>query len=229
MEIKLLVEGGAMKPGPALSQQLGPAGINIGQVISKVNEATQGFKGLKVPVTLTVDTKTKNFEIAISSPPVSELIKKELGLDKGSGEQAKTQVGNASIEQIISVAKTKLPNMLCRDLKNAVKTVIGTCASLGVMVESKNATDVEEDVESGKYDKEIKEEKTETPSEKKAELDKFFADIKAEQEKKKKLEEAAAEAAKAAAEAATAEAPKEGAAAKPEEVKPTEPVPAKKK
>ena len=79
MQIKLLVEGGSMKPGPALSQKLGPLGININQVIQKVNEATKDFNGMKVPVSLEVDTSTKEFDVNVFSPPVSELIKKELG------------------------------------------------------------------------------------------------------------------------------------------------------
>ena len=89
MQIKLLVEGGAMQPGPALSQKLGPAGINLGQVISKVNDATKDFKGLKVPVELDVDTGTKEFNVQVFSPPASELLKKELGVEKGSGTQKK--------------------------------------------------------------------------------------------------------------------------------------------
>ena len=109
MKIKLLVEGGSMQPGPALSQKLGPAGINIGDVISKVNDSTKSFKGIKVPVELEVDTGTKKFDIKVFSPPVSELLKKELGIEKGSGMQKKQYIGNASIEQIISIAKTKLP------------------------------------------------------------------------------------------------------------------------
>ncbi len=203
MQIKLLVEGGSMSPGPALSQKLGPAGINIGQVISKVNEATSNFKGLKVPVTLDVDTKTKTFEIEIFSPPVSELIKKELGLERGSGLQEKEKVANASIEQMISVAKTKLPNMLCKDLKSAVKTVVGTCVSLGVLVESKVASEFEKDIESGKYDKEIQSEKTETSPEKKKQLQEYFNSVKSTQEKIKKEEEA--KQAEAEAEKATTE------------------------
>ena len=210
MEIKLLVEGGAMKPGPALSQQLGPAGINMGQVISKVNDATSGFKGLKVPVKLEVDTGTKEFEVEVFSPPVSELMKKQVGVEKGSGEQNKIQAGNASIEDIISVAKTKLPNMLCRDLKAAVKTVAGTCSSLGILIESKKAIEVVNEIAQGKYDKEIQEEKTETDPEKRKKLNSHFKEIHSAQEKAKKAEEAAAEAAKAEAEAKAAEAPKEG-------------------
>ncbi len=194
MQIKLLVEGGSMKPGPALSQKLGPAGINMNQVIQKVNDATKNFKGLKVPVELDVDASTKEFDVKVFSPPVSELLKRELGIEKGSGTQKKMQVANASIEQVISVAKTKLPNMLCKDLKSAVKTVAGTCVSLGILIESKPASEVEKEIDEGKYDKEISEERTETPEDKKAELDKYFAEIRGKQEQIIKQETAAKEA-----------------------------------
>lgn len=182
MQIKLLVEGGSMKPGPALSQKLGPLGINIGEVIKKVNEVTKNFNGMKVPVELDVDTSTKEFEIQVFSPPMSELLKKELGVEKGSGVHTKMQVGNLSIEQIISVAKTKMPNLLCKDLMAAVKTVVGTCVSLGVLIENKSATEIEQEIKDGKYDNEIKEEKTETSAEKREELDKYFTEIKKEQD-----------------------------------------------
>src|SRR6056297_585867 len=120
MQVKLLVEGGAMKPGPALSQKIGPLGMNMNEVISKVNDATKDFKGLKVPVELDINTKTKEFGVNVFSPPVSELIKKELGIEKGSGEQRVTLMGNLPIERAISIAKTKMPNLLCKDLKAAV-------------------------------------------------------------------------------------------------------------
>jgi len=188
-----------MQPGPALSQKLGPAGINIALVIQKVNDATKNFKGMKVPVEVDID-KAKNIEIKVFSPPVSELIKKELGIEKGSSLQKKTKVANASIEQIISVSKTKLPNLLSKNLKNAVTTVLGSCMSLGILVENKIPVEVIRDIEAGKYDKEIKEERTETSAEKKKSLEEFFNKVKAEQEKIKQQEEAA----KAAAEAAAA-------------------------
>jgi len=209
MQIKILAEGGAMKPGPALSQKLGPAGINVNQVIQKVNEATKSFAGIKVPVELDVDTATKTFEVRVSSPPVSELLKKELGIEKGSGTQKKKYVGNASIEQIINVAKQKFPNMLCNDLKSAVKTVIGTCVSLGVLVENQEASHLGHQVEGGKWAKEIETEKTDTDPEKRKKLDDYFNSMKAEQEKVAKLEQAAKEA------AAEAAAPAAGAAATP--------------
>lgn len=194
MIIKLLVDGGDMKPGPALSQKLGPLGMNIGEIISRVNESTQNMRGLKVPVELDINPSTKEFQIQVFSPPVSELLKKELGLEKGSGEQKKFQVANASIEQIISVAKTKMQNLLSNDLKSAVKTVVGTCVSLGILIENKPAAEVEQEIDEGKYDKEINEEKIETSSEKKAKLDKYFEEIHAEQEKIIKQEKAAKEA-----------------------------------
>lgn len=211
MQIKILAEGGAMKPGPALSQQLGPAGINIGQVISKVNEETSNFKGLSVPVILDVDMATKNFTVTVLSPPMSGLLKKELGIEKGSATQGKLQVANASIEQIINVANQKLPSLLCKDLKAAVKTAVGTCVSLGVLIENKMASDVEHDIDCGKYDKEINEIKTITSPDKRRNLDIYFKKLHGAQEKQL-VEEAAEEAAAAEAKEASKIAPEVSAA-----------------
>jgi len=197
MQIKILTEGGEMKPGPALSQKLGPAGVPLSKVIQEVNEATKDFKGMKVPVELDVNLSTKDFSIKVFSPPVSELLKKEIGIEKGSSTQKKIKVANASIEQIISVAKTKFPNLLSKNLKAAVKTVLGSCVSLGILVESKNPQEVTLEIEQGKYNSEISQEKKETSEEKRKELDESFAKIKAEQEKILKLEEEAAKAAEA--------------------------------
>ena len=199
MQIKLLVDGGAMAPGPALSQKLGPLGINIGQVIQKVNELTKSFNGMKVPVEIDVNPTTKKFEVKVFSPPTSELLKKELGVEKGSGAHDKVKVGNASIEQIISVAKTKHSSMLSRDLKSAVRNVVGTAVSLGILIENKHPNEIQKEIKEGKYDKEISNEITETPNEKKQELDKFFTKVKEDQEKVLKAEAAAKEAEKAAA------------------------------
>ena len=78
MIIKLLIEGGDMKPGPDIAQKLGPLGINIGKVISTINAETKDFKGVKVPVELNINEKTKEFTVQTFSPPTSELINKEL-------------------------------------------------------------------------------------------------------------------------------------------------------
>ncbi len=214
MQVKLIVDGGKMAPGPAVAQQLGPLGINMGKVISDVNEATKGFAGMKVPVELDVDPKSKTFKVKVFSPPVAELIKKEISAEKGSGEPKKFKVGNISLERIISIAKTKMPNLLAKDMKKAVKLIIGSCVSLGVLVDNKEAKEVEKEIDAGVYDNEIKNEITEASEEKKKKLEEHFAIVKARQEKEKKaLEEAKAaeEAAKAAA-AAAAGAPAAGAA-----------------
>ncbi len=193
MNIKLLVDGGAMKPGPAIAQKLGPAGIPVNKVIEDVNKATEGFKGMQVPVEIEVDLGAKTFEIQVFSPPISGLLKKEAGIEKGSGLQDKQKVANLSIEQIIKVAKAKMNDLLCNNLKTAVKTTIGSCTSLGILVENKPASEVGDDIDEGKYDKEIENEITETPEEKKKEMDSYFEKLKAEQDKQLKLESKAEE------------------------------------
>lgn len=230
MIVKLIVDGGNMKPGPSVAQQLGPMGVNLGKVIADVNTATSGFKGVKVPVEIDVNPKNKQFTIKVFSPPVAELIKKELGLEKGSGAPHETKVGNLAIEQVISIAKTKLPNMLARDLKSAVRLVVGSCVSLGVLIEDKNAKEVEKEIASGVYDKEIKSEKTLVDDEKKSRLAQTFSNVKSQQEAKAKAAEAAKlaeEAAKVAAQTATPAAPAATAAAAPAAAK--KEAPAKKK
>ena len=201
MKVKLIVEGGKMAPGPAVAQQLGPIGINLGKVISDVNNATAGFKGIKVPVQLDVNPKTKTYEIQIFSPPVAELIKKEIGVEKGSGEPNKIKVGNMSIESLIGIAKTKLPDLLAKDLKSALKLVVGTCVSLGVLIESKEATEIEKEISSGKYNSEISQEKTNPSPEKLKSLQAHFKQIQSKQEAQKKAEEEAEKEAEAAKEA----------------------------
>jgi large subunit ribosomal protein L11 len=193
MKVKILAEGGSMQPGPALSQKLGPLGIPINSVIQKVNEATKNFEGIKVPVELDINPSTKEFKILVFSPPVSELIKKELNLEKGSGQQANIQVANIPFERIVSIAKTKMPNLLCRDLKSSVKVVVGTCGSLGILIDNKFAKEIQKDIDNGEYEKQINEEITEVPEEKKKELEEYFDKIHKEQEKLIQQQEATKE------------------------------------
>lgn len=205
MIIKLIVDGGDMKPGPAVAQQIGPLGINLGKVISDVNIATLGFKGTKVPVEIDVDPKTKNYKIKVFSPPVAELIKKEIGVEKGSGLAGGYQVGNMAIERVIEIAKTKQSSLLAKDLKSAVKLVVGTCVSLGVLIDNKSAKEIEKDIDSGVYANEIKNEITSVSEEKSKKLAEFYKVLKEKQDKEQKAiaeAKAAEEAAKAAAAAA---------------------------
>ena len=209
-----------MTPGPAIAQQLGPMGINMGKVIADVNTATSDFKGMKVPVELDINEETKEFTVKALSPPTSELLKKEFGYDKGSDDKKKDKVANASIEAIINVAKIKHPYMLEKEFKSAVKSILGTCGSIGILIESKEAKEIIEEIASGKYDKEINEQSTEASPEKLKELKDYFNKIQLAQEAVHKQEEAdAAEAEKAKEEAAVKEGKgaEEGAEAKPAE------------
>lgn len=211
MIIKLLIEGGDMKPGPAIAQQLGPMGINMGKVISEVNNSTKEFHGMKVPVEIDVDKKTKEFYVKVFSPPASELIRKELKLEKGSAKIKEIKMGNASIEDIIKVAKIKQANMLEKDFKSAVKSILGTCAAMGILVEDKNPNELILEVAEGKFDKEINQKLLETPIEKRKKLDDFYKKIKAAQDLKAEQAKKAAEEAEAA-KATTAAIPAAGAA-----------------
>jgi|TARA_B100001971_G_C18233052_1_gene565218 large subunit ribosomal protein L11 len=216
MIIKLLIDGGKMTPGPAVAQQLGPMGINMGKVISEVNEATKEFTGMKVPVELDIDEKTKEFTVKTSSPPTSELLKKEINLEKGTADHKAQKVGNVSIEDIIKVTNVKYSGMLEKEFKSAVKSVLGTCASIGVLAENKDANILIQDVNAGKFDKEIDGKLTETTPEKRKKLDSHFKEVVEEQERiiaeQKAAEEEAAKEAEAAkaAEGAEGEVPAEG-------------------
>ncbi len=188
--IKLLVEGGNMTPGPAVAQQLGPMGINMGQVISDVNTATSGFKGITVPVHLTVNPETKEVSIKVLSPPTSELIKKELKIEKASGARLKQRVGNLAIEQVISIAKAKHGHMLSNDFMATLKSIIGTCQALGILIENKEVKEVLKEITEGKYAEEISAQKTDVDPEKQKEIDSYFAEVTDKQEAIKKAEEA---------------------------------------
>ena len=218
-KIEMMVEGGKAVAGAEIGQKLGPMKIPIPNVLKVINEKTAAFKGVKVPVKLIIDTDTKEFTVEVGTPPVSELIKKELGLEKGSATANKLKVANAGVEHLIKIAKMKMDSMFTDSLKAAVKTVAGSCNSLGVLVEGKLSNEFNKDLEAGKFDKEIKEEKTTVSPEKTSQL-KIQLDTVQEELRKMAEKIAAEEAAKAAASGATA-APKEG------EVKEGEAVPAK--
>jgi large subunit ribosomal protein L11 len=194
--IKLLVEGGKMTPGPAVAQQLGPMGLNLGKIISDVNLKTGDFKGMNVPVVLDVDAETKEVKITVLSPPTSELIKKEVGIEKGTSARMKVRVGNMAFEQVISVAKQKHDNMLSNELVSSIKSVLGTCQTLGLLVESREVKDVMVDFNEGMYDAMIKAEKTNIDPEKAEELKSFFAEIDEKQAAEKAAADAEAEAKK---------------------------------
>jgi large subunit ribosomal protein L11 len=151
-KLDVLVDGGKATPGAPLGPALGPLGVNIVEIIKAINEKTKAFEGMKVPVTLVVDPKTKAYTITVGTPPTSALITKELGIEKGSGDAGKTRVGNMSLAQALKVAKMKEDVMQGKSLKARVLEVVGTCVSMGVTVEGKPAKEMAKEIKAGKYD-----------------------------------------------------------------------------
>src|SRR3989338_164629 len=160
LTIPAMVEGGKASAGPPLGPALGPAGVNIGQVIAKINEKTRPFAGITVPVKVIIDTSTKAFEIEIGTPSTASLIKKELGLKEPVKEEAgvkgKKTIGNLSLEKLIEVANAKKDSSLARTLKSRVKETAGTCLSLGVTIEGKNPKEFLQEINEGKHDGKLK-------------------------------------------------------------------------
>ncbi len=186
-KVEVLVEGGKAVAGAQMGQALGPLGININQILQDINKKTEAFKSMKVPVKIIADTETKKYTIEIGTPPVAELIKRELGIQKASSQPNKQKVGNLAIEQVIKIAKMKKDSMFARTLKASAKCVVGSCNALGVLVEGKTAPEINKDIDKGLYDNEIKQEKTEVSAEKmkrlKEDLNRIQAELEKQQEK----------------------------------------------
>ena len=154
--VKALVEGGKASAGPPLGPTLAPLKVNIGQVIAAINEKTKEFAGISVPVSVEINPETKQFTISVGTPPVSQLIKKELKLEKLAKTAWKEPaVGDLKIESAVKIAKLKLDSLGTKDLKKATKEVVATCVSLGVNVEGKNPKEVLKEISAGAFDSEF--------------------------------------------------------------------------
>lgn len=150
-KLEVLVDGGKATPGPPLGPALGPLGVNVIQVVSAINEKTKAFMGMKVPVTLLVDSKTKAFEIKVGTPPTTALIMKELGIEKGSGTPNSDFVGNLTVQQVAKIGEMKAGSMLSKDKRGRFREVVGTCVSMGVTVDGKDPRKVIEEIDAGGY------------------------------------------------------------------------------
>jgi large subunit ribosomal protein L11 len=150
--VELLINGGQANAGPPLGPALGPLGVNTMAVVTKINELTHDYAGMKVPVKVTVDVENKTFEVAIGTPTSSALIVSELKIEKGSGTPNTVKVGNLTMEQVVRIAKIKRPELLAPTLKSATKEMLGTCVSMGVTVEGKDPREVQAEIDDGKYE-----------------------------------------------------------------------------
>jgi large subunit ribosomal protein L11 len=168
--VDVLIEGGKATAAPPLGPALGPTGVNIGQVIAAINTKTAAYKGMQVPVKVTIETTTKTFDISIGTPPASALVKKEAGLETASGNPKADLVADLKIEQIIKIALMKEGDLLGKDIKQKVLEIVGTCQSMGIMVEGHRAPEAIKEIKAGKFDKEIHARKTEISAEELKEL-----------------------------------------------------------
>jgi len=133
--VKLQVPAGSANPSPPIGPALGQQGVNIMEFCKQFNAATQKIeKGLPIPVVITVYSD-RSFTFIMKTPPAAVLIRKAIGIEKGSGTPNTSKVGKISRKQLEEIAKTKTPDLTAADLDAAVRTIAGSARSMGVDVE----------------------------------------------------------------------------------------------
>ncbi len=132
--LKLIIEGGKATPAPPLGPSLAPWGINIVEFCNQFNQKTKDLEGVEIPVEITIyDDKT--FSFVLKKPPISYLIKRELGIEKGAQETGREVVGKLTKEQVRKIAEEKLPDLNTNDIEKAMRIVEGVAKSMGVIIE----------------------------------------------------------------------------------------------
>lgn len=131
-KIKLVIAAGKATPAPPVGTALGPAGINIGEFVKQFNDATREMDGL-VPAEINV-YEDRTFDFVLKTPPVSSLIKKALGIEKGAGKPPAQKVGIITRKQLEEIAEKKMVDLNANDLEAAIKIIAGQCRSMGVEV-----------------------------------------------------------------------------------------------
>jgi large subunit ribosomal protein L11 len=151
-QVEALLNGGEANAGPPLGPALGPLGVNVLQIVNRINELTKAYAGMKVPVRVVVDVDTKEFEVEIGTPTTSALIVKELGIQKGSGNPKAEKAGNLTMVQVAKIGAMKMPGSYAKSVKTAAKEVMGTCITLGITIEGKDPREVQKELDQGKWD-----------------------------------------------------------------------------
>jgi len=155
--VEILVNGGHATAGPPLGPALGPLGLNVLAVVKKINELTKAYVGMKVPVKVEVDVENKTFNVTIGTPTTSALLVKELSISKGSGTPNTEKVGNLTVDQLIHITKLKREQLFSKNLKAAVKEILGSCVSVGITVNDKEPRDIQREIDEGLFDDVLKE------------------------------------------------------------------------
>jgi large subunit ribosomal protein L11 len=132
-KIKLQIQAAKATPAPPLGPALGQAGINIGDFVTKFNAATKNMAGDKVGVKITV-YEDRSYDFVVKTPPVSGLILKAAGVEKGSGKNVATKAGKITRAQALEIAKKKMVDLNSKDDAGAINIVAGSARSMGIEV-----------------------------------------------------------------------------------------------
>lgn len=132
--VKLQIPAGKANPAPPVGTALGPHQINIMAFCKEYNARTQNMMGSIIPAEITIYTD-QTFSFITKTPPVSDLLKKAAGLEKGSGTPNRDKVGTISQDQIREIAETKMKDLNAIDIEGAIKQVEGSARSMGVVIE----------------------------------------------------------------------------------------------
>lgn len=150
--VRLRVKGGEASPAPPLGPSLTKYGLNVSEVVDRINKETEKFKGMEITVDIYINTETKDYRIEVRSPSTTSLLLKAAGADRPSGDPANSKVGNITLEDVIKVAIMKKNDLTAKTLKKAVKTVLSTAATIGLTVDGKEPLEVVKEVEEGQHD-----------------------------------------------------------------------------
>lgn len=131
--IKLHVPGGQANPAPPVGPALGQHGVNIMEFCKQFNAKTQGQQGITIPVEITVYAD-RTFTFITKTPPASVLLKRAVGLDKGSGEPNREKVATVTVEQLKEIAEAKMQDLNAASVESAVRMIAGTARSMGITV-----------------------------------------------------------------------------------------------
>jgi len=132
--IKLHVPGGQANPAPPVGPALGQHGVNIMEFCKQFNARTQQQMGTTIPVEITVFAD-RSFTFITKTPPAAVLLKKAIGLDKGSGVPNRDKVARVSRDQLRQIAETKMPDLNTTDVESAMRQIAGTARSMGIEVD----------------------------------------------------------------------------------------------
>ena len=133
-KIKLQIPAGQATPAPPVGPALAPHGLNLAEFCKKFNDLTKNQTGFTIPVDVTI-FEDRTYQFRLKTPPTTDLLRKAIGIEKGSGEPNKKKVGKVTREQIRKIAEQKMPDLNCDTIEAAMKIITGTAKQMGIEIE----------------------------------------------------------------------------------------------